>query len=156
MALARLLHQDADVLLLDEPTRGVDVGAKVEIYRLLGELAAQGKAVACDFALERAASCSSGRGALHEAFDEQRDEPLVHRQVAHLAPRDRPDSFGASAALRQQLRILLIIRTRMSRKWQNRVPDRPIVFYTHVRRLLRRSVTGIWNMSPSFVKCIQL
>ena len=45
VALARLLHQDADVLLLDEPTRGVDVGAKVEIYRLIGEWAAAGKAV---------------------------------------------------------------------------------------------------------------
>jgi hypothetical protein len=33
--------------------------------------------------------------------------------------------------------------TRISRKWQNRVPDRPIVFWTHGRRLLRRSVTGI-------------
>jgi ribose transport system ATP-binding protein len=44
-ALARLLHQEADVLLLDEPTRGVDVGSKAEIYRLIGELAAQGKAV---------------------------------------------------------------------------------------------------------------
>jgi ribose transport system ATP-binding protein len=45
VALARLLHQQADVLLLDEPTRGVDVGSKAEIYRLVGELAAQGKAV---------------------------------------------------------------------------------------------------------------
>ena len=45
MALARLLHQDADVLLLDEPTRGVDVGSKAEIYRLVGRLAAAGKAV---------------------------------------------------------------------------------------------------------------
>lgn len=45
IALARLLHQDADVLLLDEPTRGVDVGSKAEIYRLIGELAASGKAV---------------------------------------------------------------------------------------------------------------
>jgi ribose transport system ATP-binding protein len=45
VALGRLLHQRADVLLLDEPTRGVDVGAKAEIYRLIGELAAQGKAV---------------------------------------------------------------------------------------------------------------
>jgi ribose transport system ATP-binding protein len=45
VALARLLHQQADVLLLDEPTRGVDVGSKAEIYRLIGELAAQGKAV---------------------------------------------------------------------------------------------------------------
>ena len=45
VALARLLHRDAPVLLLDEPTRGVDVGSKVEIYRLIGELAAQGRAV---------------------------------------------------------------------------------------------------------------
>jgi ribose transport system ATP-binding protein len=45
VALGRLLHQQADVLLLDEPTRGVDVGSKVEIYRLIGELAAQGRAV---------------------------------------------------------------------------------------------------------------
>ncbi len=45
VALARLLHQRADVLLLDEPTRGVDVGSKAEIYRLIGELAAQGKAI---------------------------------------------------------------------------------------------------------------
>jgi ribose transport system ATP-binding protein len=45
VALARLLHQEADVLLLDEPARGVDVGSKAEIYRLLGQLAAQGKAI---------------------------------------------------------------------------------------------------------------
>ena len=45
VAVGRLLHQQADVLLLDEPTRGVDVGSKAEIYRLMGELAAQGKAV---------------------------------------------------------------------------------------------------------------
>jgi ribose transport system ATP-binding protein len=45
VALGRLLHQQADVLLLDEPTRGVDVGSKTEIYRLIGELAAQGKAI---------------------------------------------------------------------------------------------------------------
>jgi ribose transport system ATP-binding protein len=45
VALGRLLHQQADVLLLDEPTRGVDVASKAEIYRLIGELAAQGKAI---------------------------------------------------------------------------------------------------------------
>jgi len=38
IALARLLHHDVDVLVLDEPTRGIDVGSKAEIYRLLGEL----------------------------------------------------------------------------------------------------------------------
>jgi ribose transport system ATP-binding protein len=45
VALARVLHQDATVLLLDEPTRGIDVGTKAQIYRLLGELAAAGKAI---------------------------------------------------------------------------------------------------------------
>jgi ribose transport system ATP-binding protein len=45
VALARVLHQDADVLLLDEPTRGIDVGTKSEIYRLMASLAAEGKAI---------------------------------------------------------------------------------------------------------------
>ena len=45
IALARVLHQEADVLLLDEPTRGIDVATKAEIYRLMGEQAAQGKAI---------------------------------------------------------------------------------------------------------------
>ena len=45
VAIARVLHQDADVLQLDEPTRGIDVGTKAEIYRLMGESAAAGKAI---------------------------------------------------------------------------------------------------------------
>jgi len=45
VALARILHQEAQVLLLDEPTRGIDVGTKAEIYRLMGEAAAAGKAI---------------------------------------------------------------------------------------------------------------
>ena len=45
IALGRLLHHDAKILLLDEPTRGIDVGSKAQIYKLMGELAAQGKAV---------------------------------------------------------------------------------------------------------------
>ena len=40
VALARLLHADVDILLLDEPTRGIDVGSKAQIYRLVNELAA--------------------------------------------------------------------------------------------------------------------
>jgi ribose transport system ATP-binding protein len=45
VALGRLLHQEADALLLDEPTRGVDVASKAEIYRLIGEQAARGKGI---------------------------------------------------------------------------------------------------------------
>jgi len=45
VALARLLHHDVDVLLLDEPTRGIDVGSKETIYRLIDEAALSGKAV---------------------------------------------------------------------------------------------------------------
>ena len=43
--LGRWLLTSPDVLLLDEPTRGIDVGAKFEIYQLIIELASKGKAV---------------------------------------------------------------------------------------------------------------
>jgi ribose transport system ATP-binding protein len=45
VALARLLHHGVDLLLLDEPTRGIDIGAKAQIYKLIDELACSGKAV---------------------------------------------------------------------------------------------------------------
>ena len=45
IALAKWLARQCDVLIVDEPTRGVDVGAKAEIHRLLDELACQGLAV---------------------------------------------------------------------------------------------------------------
>jgi ribose transport system ATP-binding protein len=45
VALARLLHQQADVLLLDEPTRGIDIGSKAQIYEVIARAADEGKAV---------------------------------------------------------------------------------------------------------------
>ena len=45
VVLAKWLVRDCDILIFDEPTRGIDVGAKEEIYGLLTELAAQGKSV---------------------------------------------------------------------------------------------------------------
>lgn len=45
VVLAKWLLRDSQVLLLDEPTRGIDVGAKFEIYKWIVELAAQGKAI---------------------------------------------------------------------------------------------------------------
>ncbi len=43
--LARWLLTDPEVLLLDEPTRGIDIGAKYEIYTLLSELAGEGRGI---------------------------------------------------------------------------------------------------------------
>jgi ribose transport system ATP-binding protein len=40
VAMARLLHHDVDILVLDEPTRGIDVGSKAQIYRLIDALVA--------------------------------------------------------------------------------------------------------------------
>jgi ribose transport system ATP-binding protein len=45
VVLARWLTGTVNVLLLDEPTRGVDVGARSEIYRIITDFAAQGMAV---------------------------------------------------------------------------------------------------------------
>jgi ribose transport system ATP-binding protein len=45
VVLAKWLHTDAQVLILDEPTRGIDVGAKREIYRLMRDIADGGAAV---------------------------------------------------------------------------------------------------------------
>ncbi|MDJ0323400.1 sugar ABC transporter ATP-binding protein [Cryobacterium sp. PH31-AA6] len=45
VVLAKWMFTDPDLLILDEPTRGIDVGAKYEIYGIIQELAAQGKGV---------------------------------------------------------------------------------------------------------------
>ncbi len=45
VVLAKWLARNADIILFDEPTRGIDVGAKFEIYQLMDRLAAEGKAI---------------------------------------------------------------------------------------------------------------
>ena len=45
VVIAKWLIKDADILIFDEPTRGIDVGAKSEIYNLMNELAAAGKSI---------------------------------------------------------------------------------------------------------------
>jgi ribose transport system ATP-binding protein len=45
IVIAKWLFRDCDILIFDEPTRGIDIGAKFEIYQLLSELAGQGKAI---------------------------------------------------------------------------------------------------------------
>jgi ribose transport system ATP-binding protein len=45
VAVGRLLHQDAAVLLLDEPTRGIDIGSKAKVYETIARSAEDGKAI---------------------------------------------------------------------------------------------------------------
>jgi ribose transport system ATP-binding protein len=45
VVIAKWLLRDCEILIFDEPTRGIDVGAKSEIYKLLNSLAAQGRAI---------------------------------------------------------------------------------------------------------------
>ena len=45
IALALLFTKNVDILILDEPTRGIDIGAKYEIYKLINQLVQQGIAV---------------------------------------------------------------------------------------------------------------
>lgn len=45
VAIARLIYQDADILLLDEPTRGIDIGSKAQVYRTIAECSENDKAV---------------------------------------------------------------------------------------------------------------
>jgi ribose transport system ATP-binding protein len=45
VVIGKWLTRDSDILIFDEPTRGIDIGAKDEIYRLLNELAEQGKSI---------------------------------------------------------------------------------------------------------------
>ncbi|MCR5267775.1 MAG: ATP-binding cassette domain-containing protein, partial [Lachnospiraceae bacterium] len=43
--LAKWMYADPDILILDEPTRGIDVGAKYEIYCIINDLVREGKSV---------------------------------------------------------------------------------------------------------------
>jgi ribose transport system ATP-binding protein len=45
VVVAKWLNADSDILIMDEPTRGIDVGAKLEIYELINKLAGEGKGI---------------------------------------------------------------------------------------------------------------
>ena len=45
MLVSFKIHQEADILLLDEPTRGIDIGSRAKIYETIAELADSGKAI---------------------------------------------------------------------------------------------------------------
>jgi ribose transport system ATP-binding protein len=45
VVIAKWLNRDADIIIFDEPTRGIDVGAKVEIYKVMNRMKEKGKAI---------------------------------------------------------------------------------------------------------------
>lgn len=89
VVVARLLHQEADVLLLDEPTRGIDIGSKAQVYETIAQCAAQNKAVLmvssylpelfgmCD----RLAVMSRGRLSEAKAIDQWTPETVLQAAI---------------------------------------------------------------------------
>ena len=93
VVIAKWLVKDCDILIFDEPTRGIDVGAKDEIYRLLNALAAGGKSIIMISSelpevlrmSHRIAVISEGRltGILNNAYATQ--ENIMERATSHHA-----------------------------------------------------------------------
>ena len=123
VALARLLHQQADVLLLDEPTRGIDVGSKAEIYRLIGELAAQGKAilVVSSYLPELFGICDRiavmSRGALARPAPSSAWTEHEVMEVATAATRTARSPGIAEAGVRSILRAEVPTSEEGNRRW---------------------------------------
>ncbi|AXK32533.1 sugar ABC transporter ATP-binding protein [Streptomyces armeniacus] len=107
VALAKWLVKDCDILIIDEPTRGIDVGAKEEIYRLLNELAQDGKSIIMISSelpellrmSHRVVVMSEGRVTGELTADEATQEKVMH--YATLRPASAPgspDETGPDAA----------------------------------------------------------
>jgi ribose transport system ATP-binding protein len=92
VVLARWLTGTVNVLLLDEPTRGVDVGARSEIYRIITDFAAQGMAVVMASSdmpevvgLSHRAFVMRGGALVGELDRDALDHPEVQASVFRLA-----------------------------------------------------------------------
>ena len=97
VVIAKWLVKDCDILIFDEPTRGIDVGAKEEIYRLLNELAAGGKSIIMISSelpeilrmSHRIVVMSEGRVTGSLDADEATQESVMH--YATLRPDENPE-----------------------------------------------------------------
>ncbi len=94
VALARMIHHDSDIFFMDEPTRGIDVGSKHEIYELIQSLASDGKSVIVisSYLPELLGTCHSvavmHRGRLSEkrpATEWQEHDVMVFATTGNLA-----------------------------------------------------------------------
>ena len=88
MVLGRWLARDPEVLLLDEPTRGVDIGAKEEIYRLMDRIVGNGGAILfASSEMEELISLADRICVMHEgriAGELTRDQ-FEEERIMHLA-----------------------------------------------------------------------
>lgn len=101
VVVAKWLLKDCDILIFDEPTRGIDVGAKEEIYGLINELASQGKSIIMISSelpevlrmSHRIVVMSEGRVTGVLDADEATQENVMH----YATPQSDEDSAGAAA-----------------------------------------------------------
>jgi ribose transport system ATP-binding protein len=103
VVLARWLMRDCQILMFDEPTRGIDVGARFEIYQWLQQLASQGKAllvVSSDLRelmmlADRILVMSAGRIAGEFSRGEWSEDALMTAALSgYLNPRETQKTYG--------------------------------------------------------------
>ena len=87
IVIARWLFADAELFILDEPTQGIDIGAKIAVYRLINELTAAGKGVIL-ITSDHDELLAMSRPHRHRA-------PRPHRRAS--APAERADASPTSS-----------------------------------------------------------
>jgi len=103
VAVARLLHHDVDVLILDEPTRGIDVASKAQIYEMIDQLVSGGP--------ERAALHPDGpeRAALHPGGPERAALHPGDPERAALRPGDPERAALRSGPFQDRQKAVLLV-----------------------------------------------
>ena len=91
VVLGKCLASNPDILLLDEPTRGVDVGAKAEIYKIINDLASEGMSIiVVSSEMTELLGISDRILVMHEghlsgelSMDEASEEAIMKRAITH-------------------------------------------------------------------------